>query len=47
MSLPVANMLGGVHVLVAVERLGGNWAGCVAGLVLVLLVKEQGLYLWC
>ena len=31
MSLRVADMVGGVGVLVAVDWLGGSWAGCVRG----------------
>ena len=29
MSLLVADMIGGVHVLVVLVRLGGRWAGCL------------------
>ena len=42
MSLRVADMVGGVCVLVVVEGLGGGWACCVRGAGLGAIIEGMG-----
>ena len=42
MSLRVADMVGGVRVLVVVEGLGGSWAGYVRGAGLGPVIEAMG-----
>ena len=44
MSLRVADMVGGVRVLVAVEWLVGSWAGCVRGAGLGGISEGMGVH---